>query len=193
MRMSQIIEESKLLHKIDIYPALIDLRSIIPKRKITNLSNLLKKSTELCILNNMIKDSKAGFEEVSHTADLEIKVWGKDMVSLFRSAVAGMFHLSGIEDLEQGVSAVKQNITLDAMDYEGLLILFLEELLYRLTEDYMLYEVGKLSISSDFSLKAQLKGNQISSYQRDIKAVTYHNLNIRTTPEGYEVNIVFDI
>jgi SHS2 domain-containing protein len=136
---------------------------------------------------------KTGFEEVSHTADLEIKVWGKDMASIFKSAAAGMFHLSGIEDLEQGVSAVKQNITLDAMDYEGLLILFLEELLYRLTEDYMMYEIEKISISDEFSLKAKVKGCQIRSYQRDIKAVTYHNLNIRTTPEGYEANIVFDI
>ena len=136
---------------------------------------------------------KSGFEEVSHTADLEIKVWGKDMASIFKSAVAGMFHLSGIEDQEEGVSAVKQHISLDAMDYEGLLILFLEELLYRLTEDYMLYEIEKISISDEFTLKAQLKGCQIRSYQRDIKAVTYHNLNIRTTPEGYEANIVFDI
>jgi SHS2 domain-containing protein len=141
----------------------------------------------------MAKDSSAGFEEVAHTADLEIRVWGKDMVSVFRQAAAGMVQLLGVEDLEGGISSVKQNITLEAMDYEGLLILFLEELLYRLTEDYMMYEVGKLTISSEFTLKAQLKGTQIKSYQRDIKAVTYHNLNIKSTASGFEVNIVFDI
>lgn len=75
-----------------------------------------------------------------------------------------------MDDLEGGISSVKQTIKLEAMDYEGLLILFLEELLYRLTEDYMMYEVGKLTISSEFSLKAQLKGTQIKSYQRDIKS-----------------------
>jgi SHS2 domain-containing protein len=141
----------------------------------------------------MAKDSKAGFEEVAHTADIEIRVWGSDMVSIFRQAAAGMIQLLGVEDLEGGISSVKQTIKLEAMDYEGLLILFLEELLYRLTEDYMMYEVGKLTISSEFSLKAQLKGTQIKSFQRDIKAVTYHNLNIKTTKSGYEVNIVFDI
>ncbi len=140
-----------------------------------------------------MNDKTAGFEEVAHTADLEIRVWGKDLVSLFKQAAVGMLHLSGVEELEEGISFVKQNITLEAMDYEGLLILFLEELLYRLTEEYMIFEVGKLSISSEFTLKAQLKGTQIKSYQRDIKAVTYHNLNIRSTPQGYEVNIVFDI
>ena len=136
---------------------------------------------------------KAGFEELAHTADLEIRVWGEDLVSLFRQAAAGMTQLSGVEGLTEGISSVQQNISLKAMDIEGLLILFLEELLYRLTEDYMAYEIKKLSISSKYTLKAELTGAQIKSYQRDIKAVTYHNLNIRNTAEGYEVNIVFDI
>ena len=140
-----------------------------------------------------MNEKLAGFEEQSHTADLEIKVWGEDLTSLFLTAADGMFHLSGIEDYEEGFSAVKDTISLNAMDYEGLLILFLEELLYRLTEDYMLFSIEKLSINTDFSLKARLKGTQIKSYQRDIKAVTYHRLNIRETPQGYEVNIIFDI
>ncbi len=135
----------------------------------------------------------AGFEEVSHTADLEIKVWGEDLASLFVAAAEGMLHLSGIEDYEDGFSSVKESISLDAMDIEGLLILFLEELLYRLTEDYMLFSVSTISISTEFSLKAKLRGTQIKSYQRDIKAVTYHRLNIQETDQGYEVNIVFDI
>jgi len=134
-----------------------------------------------------------GFEEVAHTADLEIKAWGKDLNSLFRATADGMFHLSGIEEYEEGFSAIREEITLDAMDFEGLLILFLEELLYRLTEDFMLFDIQKLIINDNFSLKAKLQGNQIKSYQRDIKAVTYHKLNIKETENGFSVNIVFDI
>jgi len=136
---------------------------------------------------------KAGFEEVSHTADLEIRVYAQDLESLFKEAANGMFSLCGIEGREKGISSVKQSISLEAMDYEGLLILFLEELLYRLTEDYMYFEVEKIDIVSEYSLKAKLSGTQIKTYQRDIKAVTYHNLNIQRTDDGYSVNIVFDI
>lgn len=142
---------------------------------------------------DMIKNESSGFEEVAHTADLEIRVWGKDLPSLFVAANEGMLHLSGVEEYEQGFSAVNETITLEAMDYEGLLILFLEEILYRLTEDYMLFNVGKLNIRSNFTLTANLKGTQVKSYQRDIKAVTYHKLNIRQLDQGFEVNIVFDI
>lgn len=141
----------------------------------------------------MINDNSAGFEEVSHTADLEIKVWGKDLGKLFIASAEGMFNLCGIEDYQDGFSAIQETISLEAMDFEGLLILFLEELLYRLTEDYMLFSVNKISISPEFSLEAELKGTQIKSYQRDIKAVTYHRLNIQETDQGYIVNIVFDI
>jgi SHS2 domain-containing protein len=141
----------------------------------------------------MKSSGAAGFEEVSHTADLEIRVFAPDLELLFREAAAGMFYLCGIEDQERGISSVKQSISLEAMDYEGLLILFLEELLYRLTEDYMYFEVGKLVIESEYTLKARLTGTQISAYQRDIKAVTYHNLNIERSEDGYAVNIVFDI
>jgi len=148
---------------------------------------------EFGILKVMIENKRAGFEELEHTADLEIQVWGEDLDSLFRQSAAGMIQLSGVEGLVEGISSVQQNISLEAMDYEGLLILFLEELLYRLTEDYMVYEIQELSVSSEYTLKARLTGAQIKSYQRDIKAVTYHNLNIRTTADGYEVNIVFDI
>ena len=134
-----------------------------------------------------------GFEEVAHTADLEIKAWGQDLSSLFVAAAEGMFHLSGIEDYEEGLSSVREQISLEAMDNEGLLILFLEELLYRLTEDYMFFDIERITIEENFSLKASLRGTQIKSYQRDIKAVTYHRLNIRESENGFTVNVVFDI
>jgi SHS2 domain-containing protein len=137
--------------------------------------------------------STRGFEEVAHTADLEIRAWGKDLVSLFIAAAEGMLHLSGVEDYEEGFSSIREKISLNAMDHEGLLILFLEELLYRLTEDYILFGIEKLVLDDNFALTAELKGTQIRSYQRDIKAVTYHRLNISETEGGYSVNIVFDI
>jgi SHS2 domain-containing protein len=141
----------------------------------------------------MMSKDKAGFEEISHTADLEIRVFAEDLETLFEEAAKGMFYLSGIIGHNKGISSVKQTISLEAMDYEGLLILFLEELLYRLTEDYMLFDLELIEFPSEYSLTAHLSGYQVKAYQRDIKAVTYHNLNIQRKEDGYSVNIVFDI
>lgn len=185
-----IIEEAYLFHKIDIYhPCIAKVTCKNPEKQLAGAGKL-----ELILYTGSKMNAKTGgFEEVAHTADLEIKVWGKDLRSLFTSAAEGMFHLLGIEGYEQGLSAVREEISLNAMDYEGLLILFLEELLYRLTEEYMRFSIDNLSLDDKFSLQAKLRGSQIKSYQRDIKAVTYHKLNIREVDKGYTVNIVFDI
>lgn len=171
-----------------------DFRLNTPKKLVLKtLLSWAEKFPGIRYTESMMAKGKAGFEEVSHTADLEIRVFAQDLETLFKEAGKGMFSLCGIEGLDRGISSVKQSISLDAMDYEGLLILFLEELLYRLTEDYMYFETDSIDIINEYALKAKLSGTQIKTYQRDIKAVTYHNLNIQRTDNGYSVNIVFDI
>jgi SHS2 domain-containing protein len=45
---------------------------------------------------------------------------------------------------------------------------------------------------SDTALSASLAARPIDRIQRQVKAVTYHNLAIKTTPEGVSVIVVFD-
>jgi SHS2 domain-containing protein len=42
-------------------------------------------------------------------------------------------------------------------------------------------------------LSAALEGAPAASVGKAIKAVTWHNLNIRRTPRGIEAEIVFDV
>jgi SHS2 domain-containing protein len=42
-------------------------------------------------------------------------------------------------------------------------------------------------------LSVELTGAALESLEKPIKAVTYHNLKIRRTGRGYEVEIVFDV
>jgi len=42
-------------------------------------------------------------------------------------------------------------------------------------------------------LKVEMSGAPILSLTKAIKAVTYHNLQVRPTARGYEVEIVFDV
>lgn len=135
----------------------------------------------------------AGFEEVPHTADLELHVWGEDLPSLFRQAVRGMYQLLDIQEDSRGEEAFHRNLSLEAMDEEGLLVRLLEELLYLAAEEGQAFRIDSLTISPDWTLRASLSGRQIAGFRRDIKAVTYHNLEIFSTEDGREVNIVFDI
>jgi len=141
----------------------------------------------------MKRKKSGGYQEVSHTADLELLVWADSLRDLFIQAAAGMYDLLDLIRLDQIPEGDRGELSLEAMDPEGLLILFLEELLFIVTEEYRICDFSTLIITQPGSLQAQFVSHEIESYRRDIKAVTYHDLDIQETDDHFEVSIVFDI
>jgi SHS2 domain-containing protein len=87
---------------------------------------------------------------------------------------------------------VERSLELDGEDAEGLLVTFLAELLYLMESDGLAFDRYDLEIDA-MHLTARLGGAVLVSQDKEIKAVTYHNLNIQSTPAGYTVTIVFDV
>ena len=78
------------------------------------------------------------------------------------------------------------------MDMESLLVGFLGELLFYVET----YEVYPKDFSLEFSedlLQVKMKGDQALFPYKEIKAVTYHNLEIEQGDDGLSVTIVFDV
>ena len=73
------------------------------------------------------------FEEVEHTADIAIRAFGGDLSELFANVAYGLAcqiaETTGIE------KNIEETIEITADDVEGLLVAFLEELLYLLERD----------------------------------------------------------
>jgi len=135
------------------------------------------------------------FEEIEHTADLAIRAYGRDMRELFANAAQGMFALMVEPSLEE--SACQREVSLEATptkwDYEGLLVDWLNELIY-------LHEVGGETYSqfaietlSPTELKAQVTGGPTKIKTRAIKAATFHDLAIEETANGLVATVVFDV
>ena len=141
----------------------------------------------------MTQTPKNGFCEIGHTADLEIKVWGQDLPSLFRQAAQGMYHLMGMDFAHERREPIPQILHTEGMDLESLLVNFLDELLYLLDVEGLAFTSLDLEMSGNTILEFRGLGLPIISRERGIKAVTYHNLEIQKTENGFEVNIVFDI
>lgn len=85
-----------------------------------------------------------------------------------------------------------REITLRAHDAEGLLVAFLNELVYAQEQEGLGFDEFDVRIS-DHELIARLSGSSLGSLVKPIKAVTYHNMKIRRTAFGLEVEIVFDV
>lgn len=137
----------------------------------------------------MVKQA-GGFRELAHTADWELEVWASDLSSLFEQAARGMYALAGAR-LGAG-PRLARSLELSAPDPETLLVSFLSELLYFSERDGLGFDQFELAMSADH-LTARLEGSPLSALDKEIKAVTYHNLRISETPHGLEVRIVFDV
>jgi SHS2 domain-containing protein len=131
------------------------------------------------------------WEEIEHTADWAIRVWGDDQRALYENAALGMVSLLG--DAKPTEITVRRSIEVSAIDPESLLVDWLTELLY-LLEDHLIFDEIRVKDIEGNTLHADISGGPPDEpINKHIKAVTYHMLEIKQTDHGLETVIVFDV
>ena len=138
----------------------------------------------------------AGYREIEHTADWELEVWAQDLPGLLEQAARGMQHLAGLR--LQEVPARLLELQLTAADAESLLVTFLGELLYSIEQHQLGFSAFDLQVSqlpdqAGLELHASLHVQPLLALDKEIKAVTYHRLQVQRTPAGLCTRIVFDV
>jgi len=134
---------------------------------------------------------KQRFEEIEHTADIAIRVWGRDLAELFANAAYGMAcQMADVDTVER---TIEHTVELQAYDTETLLVAWLGELLYLGERDGCVFiEFDMLDVTPT-QLRATVRGGPASGHHGHIKAVTFSDLEIVHTDAGYETTIVFDV
>jgi SHS2 domain-containing protein len=138
----------------------------------------------------MMMEKDFGFIELDHTADWALKVWAPNLEGLFEQAARGMAWLVQMT-LREG-PRITRTVEVEGVDVESLLVAFLSELLYLTESEGIGFDHYQLKIQ-DFWLLAVLEGAPVREQKKEIKAVTYHNLEVRHTDQGYTVTVVFDV
>ena len=133
---------------------------------------------------------ESGYLELEHTADWALKVWAPDLPTLLITAARGMYALSGIQTDPNSIQA--KSIQLESTDAEGLLVDFLSELLFLAELEHVAAIEYKISLK-DYSLIAEIRTRNIIKIQKEIKAITYHNLKIIQKKDLFETVIIFDV
>ena len=138
------------------------------------------------------------FEILEHTADIGIEAYGKTKREVFTNAAKGMFEIIAGE-----TKNLKENfydkIKLEADNLEGLLFAWLNELLYISETKLVILNKFKIKELSDFQIEAEVEGIKIDppfvKIQKEIKAVTYHRLEIKEDKESglWRAQLIFDI
>ena len=133
----------------------------------------------------------AGFEEVEHTADWAYRVWAPDHNNLFLQAIRGLYAL--VEADVVSSPRVTRTVHLQGVDYESLLVAWLNELLHFRDSENLGFNQIHITRLDSTNLEATLNGAAIRQWKKDIKAATYHNLAITPTAAGWEATIVLDV
>jgi len=139
------------------------------------------------------------YEILEHKADLKIRAFGKTEEELFFNTLKGM-----TESLkpEVGEVPVERKIKISSPDLGALLIDFLSEVLYLIQTNKEIYtniNFKKLTDPSTSSgqvaeLDAEITGQKVERFGEDIKAVTYHDLDIHQNADGsWEATVLFDV
>jgi len=130
-------------------------------------------------------------EEVDHTADRAFRIRGRNLAELLENAAHAIVALDGKPPA--GECVIQRVIEVEGSDRETLLVNWLNEILYLEQAHHEFYDRFLLSDVNENHLRAQLHGRQLDRSVTSIKAVTFHNLEVKETPEGFEATIVVDV
>lgn len=141
------------------------------------------------------------YEILEHVADLKIKAYGKDLAELFVNMALGLasqqvISPEKVEDLKP--SGDWEEVDIKSADLNSLLVDWLNEILYRSDVNekiYIEFEIEDLDppAGGPVKIKAKILGAAVQEKNIEIKAATYHNLEIIKNTGGYEVVVIFDI
>ncbi|HIE08941.1 MAG TPA: archease [Armatimonadetes bacterium] len=137
------------------------------------------------------------FRQVEHTADKAIEAVGGSLGELFENAAYGMFSI--IADVEGMEPKSWEEIEVEgAPTVEDMLHDFLNELLFRHEVEGKVYckfrvleidpDLGRLRAKAGY-LPLDAVREKVFGY---VKAVTYHDLEVRREGGSYKVTVVFD-
>jgi SHS2 domain-containing protein len=137
-------------------------------------------------------DNKFDFFEV--TADIGVRVWGKNINELFENAAIAVTSLMINPNL-MGKKIVKE-LTVSGNDLPSLLINWLTELLIIRDSEGILFSSFEIKVSNDSkSLNARVMGDHFigNNLEMDIKAITYSLFKLEKNNEHYFLQFVLDI
>jgi len=135
------------------------------------------------------------YQIVDHTADLGIIVKGVDEKDVFIRAAQAMTDLMVEGDISK--KTVIKDVSLQGEDFPDLMVRWLGEILYLFDGEKLIVNSIEIKSISPIKLESTLT---LSSFEpehhqviREIKAVTYHQISVDKTKDGWQARIIFDI
>jgi SHS2 domain-containing protein len=135
------------------------------------------------------------FRILEHTADIGFEAFGATRKEVFANAARALMHL--MVDLEAIAPQETTSLRAEASDTPSLLVNWLSEILYLFDAEGWLFRDFELEELTDHSLAAVARGEKFDRTRHQVKmlvkAVTYHQLDLSETAQGWRAQVYVDI
>jgi SHS2 domain-containing protein len=133
------------------------------------------------------------FEEISHTADVKIRVHAPTLEALFSETFKALMQVMYGTDRTGGIF---KEIRIESSDNESLLADFLSEVLFVSEVESLVFSDVDIRIDG-LSLTAKLTGEPFDPVRHsggsEVKGISYSGLAITHEAKGYKLDIIFDV
>jgi SHS2 domain-containing protein len=143
----------------------------------------------------IVDNDKLDFSVLDHTADLRIRIRGKDLRDLFEKAAKSMTHV-----MVKGVSpenADTLELSVPGTDVSDLMVRWLGEILYLFEGEHQVVTAVKINTISPTYLDATLKtvpfDLNLHEVLCEVKAVTYHQIEVVQEDDRWETRVTLDL
>ena len=124
-----------------------------------------------------------------------MEVYGKTVHDLFANAAFALFDI--ITDLSTIETTNERKLVVEGSGWEDLFVNYLREILYLFNGEGLLLKEYSILTIEPFYLEATVKGEPFDparhSIKTEIKAVTYHQLNVREDADKWTGRVIFDV
>jgi len=135
------------------------------------------------------------YVQLDHTGDIQIKVLGNSTKELFINAAYALFDT--ITDADKIDSHLAEAVEVSGIDKEELLVNWLSELNYLFLTESKIFSKFDIERFNENELSATAIGEKFNVHKhalhKEIKAVTFHDLQIEKVGDRWETKIIFDI
>ena len=136
-------------------------------------------------------------ETFDHTADVGLRIRAADLDDLFDTAAGALFDYM-VANRGEIRQVVAESFDLHAESPTDLMIVWLNELIYRAETGHRLYRTFKVDVSeSGTHVVATIRGEPIDPprhvLDHEVKAATRHGAEVRRGDEGWIAEFILDI
>jgi SHS2 domain-containing protein len=135
------------------------------------------------------------YDIIEHTADIGVCVEAETLEEVFALCACALFDL--VIDISGVRPKQKAEISIEADTLEELLVIWLNELIFRADVSGMFFSRFEVDSVTGRTLKGSAHGEPYDelkhSIRRHVKAATYHELEVSRSKKGWRARVILDV